>query len=316
MVTMAAASAPLSTPALWLTGIERSLMLIGLAAALGGLAGRGLARQYKGPRPGPLPTPWALRGSLLGLAASAALLVTALIGPGVAASLAQPPAPGLPSSGTAKVAAVELVLFVLAALLLRLRQAGWAAALLTGVVVAEGIRAHPDGVIPIAGALLSFCHLLPAALWVGILFYALRAAIEWRRDPVATHGIIKLYSTAAAWLFVIVVVTGVASALVLVPLGSVLTTSYGLFLVAKAAVVIVVAGLAVTGQRWLRRHPAPGAGPALATRLEIVALTIVLAITGILTVLTPPAKPISNASAPARAASMVWSRPDSSGHPG
>src|SRR5271170_6824558 len=99
MLGSAAASVPLTTPALWLTGIERGLMLAGLALALGGLAGRGLSRQFKGPRPGPLPGPWALRGSLLGLAAAAALLATALIGPGVAARLAQPPAPGLGSAG-------------------------------------------------------------------------------------------------------------------------------------------------------------------------------------------------------------------------
>ena len=37
---------PLSTPALWLTGAERWLLLAGLSIALGGLAGRGLARQY------------------------------------------------------------------------------------------------------------------------------------------------------------------------------------------------------------------------------------------------------------------------------
>ena len=68
MSSGAAASVPLTTPGLWLTGIERGLMLAGLALALGGLAGRGLARHYKGARPGPLPGPWALRGSLLGAA--------------------------------------------------------------------------------------------------------------------------------------------------------------------------------------------------------------------------------------------------------
>ena len=292
------ASAPLAMPGLWLTGVERGFMLVGLAVALGGLAGRGLSRQYKGERAGPLPEPWALRGSLLGLAASAALLVTAVIGPGVAARLAQPPAPGLRSGGTAKVAAAELVLFGLAAILLRLRQSGWAAAMLTGVVLAEGIRAHPEGLIPVAGALLTYCHLLPGLLWAGMLFYALRAAIAWRGDPVAAHGIVKLYATAAAWLFAIVVGTGVISALVLVPLGSLLTTAYGLFLVAKAAVVCIAAGLAVAGRMWLRSQAASATGPALATKLEVAALALVLFITGILTVLTPPAKPSSAASTP------------------
>jgi len=268
-------------------------MLAGLALALGGIAGRGLSRQYKGPRPRPLPAPWALRGALLGAAASVALLITAVTGPGLAAQLARPDPPGLRSGGTAEVAAVELALFALAAILLRLRQSGWAAVLLAGVVLAEGIRSHPEGVVPVAGAFVTYCHLFPALLWAGMLCYALRAAIAWRDHPVAAHGIVRLYATAAAWLFVLVIVTGLISALVLVPLGSLFTTTYGLFLVSKAAVVCVAAGLAFAGRRWLRRGPAAGTGPALATKIEVAALAVVLAITGILTVLTPPAQPSS-----------------------
>ena len=264
MLGEAAASAPLATPALWLTGLERGLMLAGLALALGGLAGRGLARQYKGGRPGPLPAPWALRGALLGAGASAALLLTALAGPGLAAELARPHPPGLPSGGTARIAGAELALFALAAILLRLRQSGWGAILLSGVVLAEGIRSHPEGVLPVAGAFVTYCHLLPAVLWAGMLCYALRAAIAWRDHPVAAHGIVRLYATAAAWLFVLVIVTGLISALVLVPLGSLFTTTYGLFLVAKAAIVCTAAGLAVAGRVWLLRQPA--GGPARRSR--------------------------------------------------
>jgi copper transport protein len=285
-----AAGVPISTPALWLTGIERGLMLGGLAIALGGLAGRGLSRQYKGDRPAELPGPLALGGSLLGLAASAALLVTAVIGPGIAARLAQPAPPGLRSGGTAEIAAVEAALFALSAIAVRFRRAGVAAVLLSGVVLAEGVRSHPEGVIPVAGAFVTYCHLFPAVVWAGMLFYAVRAALAWRNYPVAAQGIVRLYATAAAWLFAVVVITGIVSALVLVPLGSLVTTAYGLFLIAKAVIVCVAAGLALAGRQWLRRHAEPGAGPALATRLEVAALAAVLIITGILTVLTPPAR--------------------------
>jgi copper transport protein len=286
-----ATAAPLWAAGLWLTALERALMLAGLATALGGLAGRGLARQYKGQRPGPLPGPWAVRGSLIGLAGSAALLVTALVGPGIAAQLARPAPPGLRSGGTAEIAAIEIACFALAACLLRLRRAGWGAVMLCCVVLAEGIRSHPQGVIPVAGAFVTYCHLFPAILWAGMLVYAIRAALAWRAVPLATQGIVRLYATAAAWLFTVVVVTGVISALILVPLGSFLTTAYGLFLVAKAVLVAAAAGLAMAGRAWLRRHPRPGSGPALATKLEVAALAAVLAVTGVLTVLTPPAKP-------------------------
>ncbi len=295
---IATAAASLSAPALWLTGVERGVMFAGLALALGGLAGQGLSRQYKGERPGPLPPPWALRGALIGLAASCALVVTAVIGPGVARSLAQPAPPGLRSGGTAEIAAVEAVLFALAALAARLRRPGLASVPLIGVVLAEGIRSHPEGVVPVAGALVTYCHLLPAVLWAGMLAYALRAGIAWRGNPVAAQGIIRLYATAAAWLFALVLITGIVSALVLVPLSSLLTTAYGGFLIAKAVIVCVAAGLAMAGRRWLSRTPVAGSGPARVTRLEICALAAVLAITGILTVLTPPAKPSSASSTP------------------
>jgi copper transport protein len=298
-VSVPTASVSLAVPGLWLTGAERGLLLAGLAMALGGLAGRGLSRQYKGERAGPLPAPWALRGALLGLAASAALVVTAEAGPVLAARLASPAPAGLPGGGTARIAVIEAGLFALAAVLLRLRRPGWAAVLLCGVVGAEGIRSHPEGVIPVAGAFVTYCHLLPAVLWAGMLLYALRAGVAWRGRPAAAQGIIRLYAVAAGWLFALVLVTGLVSALVLVPLGSLLTTAYGLFLIAKAAIVGVAAGLALAGRRWLRSRPQTGAGPALATRLELTALAMVLAITGVLTVLTPPARPDTVTGKPA-----------------
>lgn len=297
----------LTAPALWLTGLERALLLAGLSVALGGLAGRGLARQYLARQdmarpdapaaPAPLPDPWALRGSLAGLVASAALLVTATAGPGAAASLARPPVAGLGSRATAVIAAAELACCALAAILLRFRLSSWSVLPLLGVVLAEGIRAHPEGMIPAAGALLTYCHLLPAVLWAGMLVYTARAVIAWRASPQSARGLLRLYGTAAAWLFAVVVVTGAASALLLVPTGSLLTTSYGRFLIAKAALVAVVAALALASRAGLRRPAEPGAGLPLAVRLEIGALAAVLAVTGILTVLTPPAKPVFSAAA-------------------
>ena len=292
----------MSSAALWLTGAERWLLLIGLSVALGGLAGRGLARQYLArddtpAAPARLPPPWALRGSLAGLGASAALLVTALAAPGAAATLARPPAAGLGGRGTAVIAAAELACFAIAALLLRLRRPGWSAVPLSGVVLAEGLRAHPEGMIPVAGALLTYCHLLPAVLWAGMLVYTARTAIAWRAWPEAARSLFRLYGTAAAWLFGIVVVTGVLSAVLLVPVSSLLTTTYGRFLVAKAALVAVAAALALASRAGLRRAAPPGPGLPLAVRLEIGALAAVLAATGLLTVLTPPAKPVFSAAA-------------------
>jgi copper transport protein len=281
-------SARLSMPIVWETGVARWLLFAGLSVALGGLAGRGLARQYKGTFPVPLPAPWALRGSLLGAAASAWL---ALIAAGPAHL------PRLFATTAGAIACVELAAFLIAAGLLRLRQPNLSVLPLLAVVAAEGVRAHPESVIPVVGALITYCHLLPAAIWAGMLLYMLRAAMAWRYHPADMRSLIRLYATAAAWLFTILVVTGLISALVLVPLRSLLTTTYGLVLIVKAVLVAVAACLAIAGRVWLRRRPEAGAGPALATRLECGTIAVVLAVTGLLTALTPPAAPVRSAAA-------------------
>ena len=297
MTILLAGGAParLSAPLVWETAAARWLLFAGLAIALGGLAGRGLARQYKGSFPAPLPAPWALRGSLLGAAASAWLLLIALSGAGLVTGLAR--APHLFSTTPGAIAAVELVAFALAAALLRLRQPRWAVLPLSVVVLAEGVRAHPESIVPVVGALITYCHLLPAVLWAGMLLYVLRAAIAWRDYPEEMRRLVRLYAAAAAWLFAFLVITGVISALVLVPLGSLLTTTYGRVLIVKAALVAVAGCLAVAGRVWLRHCPDRGAGPAVATRLECAALAAVLAVTALLTALTPPATPVRHAAA-------------------
>jgi len=299
------AAARLSMPVVWETAVARWLLLAGLSVALGGLAGRGLARQYKGRFPAPLPSPWALRGSLLGAAGAAWLALIAAGGADPAAGLAH--AGRLLATTAAAAAVAEFVAFLSAAALLRMRQPGWSVAALLAVVAAEGVRAHPENIIPIAGALITYCHLVPAAMWAGMLLYVLRAAASWRDYPDEMRGLVRLYANAAAWLLAVVVVTGVISALVLVPVSSLLTTAYGRVLIVKAALVAAAAGLAVAGRVWLRCRPRPGTGPALATRLECGVLAAVLAVVALLTALTPPAHPIGTGAA-ARAAGTAAAR--------
>ena len=260
---------------LWLTAVLRWLLFTGLAVALGGVAGRGLARRHAGPAPAPLPGPWALRASLLGLLASTGLAVQARH--------------GLLATGAGVISVTELAAFAAAAGLLRLRRPGLSTLPLAVVAGAEGFRAHPERVIPVGGALLTWAHLVPAALWTGMLCYTVRAALAWRADSAAVRRLVGLYSRAAGWLFAVTVITGLTSALVLVPIDSLLTTGYGRVLIIKAALVTAAAGLAARGRRRLRPGAAaPPAGPALATRLEAGVLIVVLAVTALLTALTPP----------------------------
>src|ERR1019366_5506 len=73
----AATQVALTSLGAWGVALLRWLLFAGLSGAPGGLAGRGLSRQYKGAAAGPLPPPWALRSSLLGLIAAAGLAVAA-----------------------------------------------------------------------------------------------------------------------------------------------------------------------------------------------------------------------------------------------
>ena len=284
----APAAARPSVPGQWPTAILRWVLFAGLAAALGGLAGSALARLHEGRVPAPPPAPWALRGSLLGVAASAGLAALILGGGNLAAGFAHLSVPRLLASGPGVITSAEFASFTAAAVLLRLRQRSWAVLPLLAVAGAEGLRAHPQSVVPVGGALLTWVHLLAAALWAGMLFYVVRAAIAWRADPGAVRRLIGLYARPAAWLFAVVVVTGVISALVLVPLQDLFTTAYGRVLVLKGALVAVAAALALAGRRWLRHRPQPGAGPALATRLESGTLAGVLAVTALLSTLAAP----------------------------
>jgi copper transport protein len=294
----------------------RWLMLAVLAGALGGLAGRGLARQYKGAARAPLPAPWALRSSLLGLAATAGLTVVIFSARALLALPAHPAVAALLSTGQGGLVGVECAAFALAAGALRLRQPGLSVLPLLAVVLAEAIRAHPEGLVPVGGALLSVVHVLPAVMWAGMLVYALRAAIAWREDPAAMRGLVRLHANAAVWLFAVVVLTGVVSALVLVPLGALLSTGYGIMVIVKAVLVAAVAVAAIAGRAWLGRVPDPAqsAAPARATRLECYGLAAVLAATAVLTVLTPPATPARGVTGrAAHAAGTTWRAGQSTG---
>ena len=68
----------MSSPELWVVALLRWPLLCALAGAIGGIAGRALARGQAAPGPAALPGPGALRASLLGLAASAGLAIEIL----------------------------------------------------------------------------------------------------------------------------------------------------------------------------------------------------------------------------------------------
>jgi methionine-rich copper-binding protein CopC len=200
----ATVSAAVSVPGQWPTAILRWALFAALAAALGGLAGQALAGLYREQAPPvPLPSPWALRASLLGAVASAGLAALQAGGGNLVSGAEHLSVPKLLSSSPGTISVVEVASFAVAAALLRLRRPAWAVVPLLAVVAAEGLRAHPENVAGAGGAVLTWAHLLAAALWAGMLLYVVRAAIAWREHPGAVRArgdnLLTLRVTASGW---------------------------------------------------------------------------------------------------------------------
>lgn len=277
------------TKGFWQTAVLRGLLFAGLALALGELFARRLLRRL--PHPTPLPRSWMGSASIAGLTASVGLALLLLGNGSLIAGITDPSFSAL-KSGPGIVTIVEVAGFALAATMVLIRRRGWAWLPLVAVIAAEAARAHPGSTspLPLLGMPLTVLHLGGAALWVGALVYVLRAAVAWRHEPALARSAIAAYSRPAAWIFITVVVTGLASALLLLPVNQIISTDYGRVLLIKIAVVTVTAGLAWAARRQLRRR-ASLAGIRRPARLEAFALVAVLALSAVLTVLPPPASP-------------------------
>jgi putative copper export protein len=164
------------------------------------------------------------------------------------------------------------------------------------VALAEALRAHPapeHG--PLVGSGLTLVHVTCAALWTGGLLHVLRMLRAWRASSEAADAagaaLLGLYARVAAVLFAALTATGAWSALRRMPPGTVLdqltATSYGRTLLAKLVLVAAVAVLARRARLRLRRA-ADRLSACVPARAEVVALGLVVAVSGLLTALPLP----------------------------
>ncbi|MET9969959.1 CopD family protein, partial [Streptomyces sp. NPDC006356] len=162
---------------------------------------------------------------------------------------------------------------------------------LAAVMVAEALRAHPTTEhSPLLGSGLTFVHLTCATLWVGGLLHTLRTLRGWGVRETGT-ALLGLYARVAAVLLAAITATGVWSSLRRMPSDTILQqlteTAYGRALLAKALLMVAVAGLALWARFRLRRaaDPVTACAPA---RAEVVALGVVVTVSGLLTALPVP----------------------------
>ncbi|MFD8807240.1 CopD family protein [Streptomyces sp. NPDC059597] len=272
------------------TALLRGVLFAALSVSLGELFVRRLAAGLPG-APGERPSRWAPSANGAGCAAALALASVVATGNLVPRDLGQIDLGGLYASRDGRLALVEVNAFLLAALCARSHRPGLQLWPLTGVLVAEALRAHPSPEHgPLTGSLLTLTHLTCAALWTGGLPYTLRTLRVWRGGP-AGAALLGRYARVAAVLLGALTATGVWSTLRRMPPGTVLdqltTTAYGRTLLAKVLLVAVVAVLALWARVRLGRGGDPLAAAAPA-RAEVAVLGAVVAVSGLLTALPLP----------------------------
>jgi copper transport protein len=230
-----------------------------------------------------------LLGALLGTAGAS----------GLAAALAVTNGPDALWQGRpGQIVSVELAAALAALIAVIRHRHRWAGAVLLVAVAAEGLRSHAEVTVPGWGAALTAVHLAAAAVWVGALLHTARAAWAWRACPPAVRWVALSYARVALWLLVAVLATGTVAAVLLVPLSTLTTTSYGRILLVKLALVTAAVGLALLGRRALSGPDDRLARLRRSTRVEGAVLVAVLAASATL-VSAPQARGAPTVPAPA-----------------
>lgn len=272
-----------NTPA-WGEAALRWVLFAGLAIAVGGLIAQRSTATARTERPALPPLrSWAPAGTAAALVGAVGLIVLRVVGAG-----------GVSAAWDGRAALVLLAEAAgLSAALAIAKTGRWALVPLAVVVVAEGIRSHLGSTVGAWGAVLTGVHLAAAAIWVGALLHTVRAVVAWRGVPAAVRWVLVSYLRLALWTYLVVVATGVASALILIPLSQLLSATYGRVLLIKLAFVAAASAAALTA-RLIHRDANRAALLRRVMATEVGVLIVVLVASAVL-VSTPT--PTGSASA-------------------
>ncbi|MFF4462621.1 CopD family protein [Streptomyces mirabilis] len=288
----------------------RAALFAALCVPVGELFVARLARLVPGAPLEHAPRSWAPSAAAVGFLAALGLASVVATGNLLPHHLSDMDVGGLYQSRDGKLALLEVNAFLAAGLCALSGRPAAQVWPLAAVVLAEALRAHPapeHG--PLVGSGLTLVHVTCAALWTGGLLHVLRMLRTWRAaseaeaaEPTGTAetavsadaagaALLGLYARVAAVLFAALTATGVWSALRRIPPGTVLdqltATSYGRTLLAKLVLVAAVAVLALLARLRLRRA-ADRLSACVPARAEVVALGLVVAVSGLLTALPLP----------------------------
>lgn len=277
------------------TTLLRSVLFVALCVQLGEVAGRRLARDVARTLPGTpaegpaQPREWAAGAAFLGMLAALGLASMAAAGDG-SLTAGLPELSEIYATRDGLLAFLEANGFLLAGLCVFLGRPVWAVVPLAGVILGEALRAHPEADTPAIGVALTLVHLTSTVLWTGGLIQVLRTMRAWHGEPGAARALLATYARRAFWLFAAICVTGTASTLRRLPLDALFSSAYGRTLLAKLAVVVLVALCALFARRVLMRDRSrlTYAQVLRPTAAELVALGAVLVLSALLTVAPVP----------------------------
>jgi copper transport protein len=180
----------------------------------------------------------------------------------------------------------------------------WALSPLLVVVTAEGVRSHAGIGHGAWGAALTGIHLAAVTVWVGALVHTTRAVVARRRAGAAVRWVLTRYMRLALWTYLLVVTAGILTALALVSLWQLTSTTYGRVLLIKVGLVVAASLAALAGrlvQRGDRRIPLLGN----VMRVEAGLLTVVLGATAVLISTPPPSGSAQIATPPPQPRGLV-----------
>jgi len=242
-----------------LRGVEYALLLLACGLVLLSVLGRGLPLRLPA-----IPVAAALLVSGVAVVTAEAVLASS----GAVAGIIDYLTSGV--TGWARVARLVLEAAVLEVAVVRARLSP---ALLAGVVVAVAVAGHGADVEPAwQGIAVNAVHLAAAGMWAGgiMALALLRVTGRWQA---AGRDLLPRFSRVAPWAFLVSVGLGAVQAVQLLggP-GQVLTTAYGLTLVAKALAVAAMVPLSVLAWRRVRASVRAEAAIALVVIAAAAAL--------------------------------------------
>lgn len=152
------------------------------------------------------------------------------------------------------------------------------------LLVANTLNGHAVASdVPVYTIILDFIHLVTASLWAAGLVYLF---MIWRKKREQALAFLPIFSRIAFVSLILLILSGVLYTLKLLPdITALFKTTWGLLLLAKIFMVMLVAGVGILIREHLRKNDSPSLGKFLIS--DVSFMLIIVLIVGMITHLNP-----------------------------